>query len=191
MLTAMGSALYVLGGDIGNAISASVLKFDSAQDSWSEVAPMPAPREIFASCAYKSDIYVFGGYVPLGVGLEYPQESVFKFDTEANEWSTLAPMPLACACHSANLIDKQFYVVSEYDVQRFDIATSEWSVLAHPNYRRDISFVLADCLYTAGGGDRGAGVERYDVATNTCIWTPVADMPEGRRYYISVHAVGI
>jgi hypothetical protein len=40
------------------------------------------------------------------------------------------------------------------------------------------SFVLADCLYAAGGGDastRGS-VERYDVATNT--WTPVADMLE-------------
>jgi hypothetical protein len=41
---AVGSAMYVLGGDIGEeigGITASVLKFDSALGSWSDVAPMP------------------------------------------------------------------------------------------------------------------------------------------------------
>jgi hypothetical protein len=42
---------------------------------------MLAPRDSFASCAYKSDIQVFGG-------------SVFKFDTEANEWSTPRGCPV-------------------------------------------------------------------------------------------------
>jgi hypothetical protein len=59
---AVESAMYVLGGLIGDIIVASVLKFDSTQSTWREVAPMPEKRSIFAACAVGSDIYVFGGH---------------------------------------------------------------------------------------------------------------------------------
>jgi hypothetical protein len=53
-------------------------------------------------------------------------------------------------------------------------------------YRRDcgVSFVLAGCLYAAGGGVAGASTERYDVVTNT--WTVVADMLKGRSFISAV-----
>jgi hypothetical protein len=49
-----------------------------------------------------------------------------------------------------------------------------------------VSFVVAGCLYAAGGSDASKCVERYDMAND--IWTPVADMLEGRRFF---HAVCI
>jgi N-acetylneuraminic acid mutarotase len=189
------SDMYVLGGNASDDVhaTASVLQFDDAQGSWSEVASMPTPRQAFASCAYKSDIYVFGGYDERGEA----QASVFKYDTEANEWSTQAPMPTECVWHSASLIDGLVYIVgngsstrSWCDVMRFDPIANTWSALAQTRFPRDsgISFVLADCLYAAGGGNEvtSASVERYDIATNT--WTAVADMLEGRHFF---HAVCI
>jgi hypothetical protein len=60
---AVGSAIYVIGGFDGGGI-ASVLKFDSAQDTWSEVAPVPDVEfYAFAACAVGSDNFVFGGQV--------------------------------------------------------------------------------------------------------------------------------
>jgi hypothetical protein len=60
---AVGSSIYVLGGVASNdarggSLLSSVLKFDSTQDAWSEVEPMPAPRWLHAACAIGSDIYV-------------------------------------------------------------------------------------------------------------------------------------
>ena len=47
-----------------------------------------------------------------------------------------------------------------------------------------VSFVVAGCLYAAGGDGQRASVERYDAATNT--WTAVADMLEGRHFFSGV-----
>jgi N-acetylneuraminic acid mutarotase len=174
--------MYVLGGQIDGGVTASVLKSDGADGSWSEAVPMPAPRERFASCAYKSSIYVFGGSDARSVG----QASVFKFDIEANKWSRQAPMPHICTYHHASILNGEVYIVGAgyngREVLRFNFATNAWSTLVQTIYRRDrgVSFVLADSLYAAGGEDGSAreSMERYDLAANT--WTVVAEMLEGR-----------
>jgi hypothetical protein len=170
--------MFIIGGMSDYEVTDTTLKYESIQDYWREVAPIPALREAFASCVNKSSIYVDEG--------GEDQASVFKFDTEANEWSTNAPMPIVCSSHSASLIGSEVSLVgaasSGREVLRSDFTTSTWSTLAYTLYDRvfGISFVLAGCLYAAGGGhDTSASVERYDVATNT--WTAVADMLEGRR----------
>jgi N-acetylneuraminic acid mutarotase len=59
---AVGSAMYVLGGSVDGArVTDSVLKFDSTQGTWRQVAPMPEPSNALAACAVGSDIFVFGG----------------------------------------------------------------------------------------------------------------------------------
>jgi N-acetylneuraminic acid mutarotase len=81
--------MYVLGGNDGASI-ASVLKYDSTQGTWSQIAPMLAMRCGLAACAVGRDIYLYGGSAD---GMNRALASVFKFDTEANEWSTLCRMP--------------------------------------------------------------------------------------------------
>jgi N-acetylneuraminic acid mutarotase len=67
--------MYVMSGYVGyHGDDASVLKFDSMQNVWSEVAPMPESRSAFAACAVGSDIFVFGGYGAIGA----EQASVFS-----------------------------------------------------------------------------------------------------------------
>jgi N-acetylneuraminic acid mutarotase len=78
--------MYVLGGSAGavGQVTASVLKFDSALGGWSQVAPIPEKGYDLVACAVGSDIFVFGGD-----GAEHDmQDSVFRYDTLADTWST-------------------------------------------------------------------------------------------------------
>jgi hypothetical protein len=126
-----------------------------------------------------ADIYVFGGRIN-----RISQASVFKYDTVADEWSILAPMPQACAYHCAIVLDGLIYIVgvgdTETEVLRFDPASGVWSTLAPTlNARhRSASFVLGGCIHAAGGMESECSVERYDVTSDT--WTHVADMLAGR-----------
>jgi hypothetical protein len=182
---AVGLAMYVLGG-VTDTFTASVLKFDSTEGTYREVSPMPEVRCGFASCAVECDIYVFGGCD----NLHSDKPSAFKYDTVADAWSTLTPMPHCCAFVSANVIDGLIYIVGVGDdndhsdkVLRFDPASGTYATLAPTTRIRrcGASFVLAGCLYAAGGSNTrtSESVERYDVASNT--WTVVANMLEGRE----------
>jgi N-acetylneuraminic acid mutarotase len=185
----VGSVIYVLKGETEEGVTASVLKFNSAEGSWSEVAPMPVLRGGFVSCTYMSCIYVFGGFDERG-GI---RGSVFKFDTEANVWSRQASIPTGRSFYSSSLVDGLIYIVgagnSGCEVLRFDPMTRVWITLASTSVSRrsSASFALANYLYAAGGGaasSTSASVERYDVATNT--WIGVADMLEERRVFRAV-----
>jgi N-acetylneuraminic acid mutarotase len=188
---AVGSAMYVLGGFAsharGESTSASVLKYESTQDTWSVVEPMPQARRSHAACAIKSDIYVFGGRFGPN-----DETSVFKFDTKTNTWSTLEPMPLPCSHHSVSVLDGHLvYIVGAgdgcKDVLRFDTASGVWSTLGATSSNKlgSATFVLGGCLYVAGGDTySSSSVERYDVATDT--WTAVADLLEARLAFCAV-----
>jgi hypothetical protein len=177
--------MYVLGGLLDDehdafvsTLTASVLKLDPMQGTWSQAAPMPEARYALAACAVGSDIFIFGGYSD---GDEC--SSVLKYGTVANEWSTLAPMPSKSYYHSASVLDGLVDIVgadSGSEVLRFDSLSGVWSTLAPTSRRRyeGASFVLAGRLYAAGGGIGDSSVERYDVTSNT--WTDVADMLEKR-----------
>jgi hypothetical protein len=185
---AVGSAMYVLGGIVHNAPTARVLKFDFVQATWSEVSPMPVAKRYFAACAIGSDIFVFGGKGS-GNNREFgDQDSVFKLDTVANAWSTLAPMPHGAYFHSASVLDGQVYIVGVgCEVLRFDPALGAWSTLASTSENRKCGscFELGGCLYVVGGDyESRSSVERYDVSTNT--WRAVADMVELTRIYGAV-----
>jgi hypothetical protein len=175
--------LYVLGGIEDGVKTASVLRFDSTQGTWSQVAPLREAYYGHTACAVGSDIYVFGG-----IG---GQTSVFKFDTEADEWTTLAHMSRASAGHSVSVLDNLVYIVgagdSHREVLRFDPVSDVWHTLASTLtiQKHGASFVLGGCLYAAGGSrTQPPSVERYDVASNT--WAVAANMLEGRGYFAAV-----
>jgi N-acetylneuraminic acid mutarotase len=149
---------------------------------------MPEGRTHLPASFIDSNIYVFGG-----ANNRQAQTSVFKLDTEANEWSTLAPMPHASDGHTASVLDGLVYIVGAgingCEVLSFAPSSGAWRTLAPTSISRKYgaSFVLGGCMYVTGG-DRGeypTSVERYEVTSDT--WTvTVADMLEGRRYSSAV-----
>jgi hypothetical protein len=148
---------------------------------------MPAEKYGVAACAIGIDIYVFGGE---DNDSEYSR-TVFKFDTEANEWSTLAQMPHGCFECSASVLDGQVYIVGAHygdEVLRFNPVSQAWISLASTSTGRQngVSFVLGGCCYAAGGLVQIPSVERYDVASNT--WTAVANLL-GNRFFVNVATI--
>jgi hypothetical protein len=122
---AVGSAMYVLGGS-----AEEIHKFDSLQGTWIVVAH--DPRGIcllFAAVAVGTDIYVFGGEDDDHI----TQDTVMKYDTVIDAWSTLAPMPHHSSRHSASVCNGLVYIVGAGDNGEiflcFDPATAEWSML--------------------------------------------------------------
>jgi hypothetical protein len=189
----VGLAMYVFGGST-RVSTTTVLKLSSAEGGWSQVAPMPEPRRDSAACAVGSDIFVFGGCITHFD----EQDSVFKYDTVSDTWSTLEPMPRGEYGHSASVLDGLIYIVgvlnNDGEVLRFDPVSEAWSTL-YPIYYMlsaralrspwwGTSFVLGDSMYAAGGNERGARVERYDVTNET--WRTVVDLLEGRQFFCSV-----
>jgi hypothetical protein len=149
---------------------------------------MPEPRCDFATCVVGDDVYVIGGCLEDDPSTE--QQTLFKYDTETDEWSTLAPMPESEHGHNAMEVNRAFYIVGAgemgRDLLRFDPASGVWSVLAQLLQLRyhGGSFLLGGYMYAAGGKGDAWKVERYDVAADT--WTEVADMLEGRSFFGAV-----
>jgi hypothetical protein len=170
-VVSVGSAIYVLGGDIGEATNPteSALKFDVAHGVWSRVTFMPEVISEFATCAIGTDIYVFGGINAHG----HSQASVFKYSTEANAWSVLAPMPTAEYGLGAILIEGLIYIIGigigKRGCLRFEPVTGAWSTLSSTLHGHCFAalFVSGSCLYAAGGIGSLSAVERYDAATDT------------------------
>jgi N-acetylneuraminic acid mutarotase len=148
---------------------------------------MPSARSVAAACAIGRNIYVFGGKDDG----DDAQDSVFKYDTVADEWSTLAPMPYLSSLvdnYSASVHGGLVYIIGfrsdNNDFFSFDPVSGVWSALAPTlyNHFHGASFVLAGCLYAAGGSRHmqqgGSSAERYDIHSDT--WTAVADLNQGR-----------
>jgi hypothetical protein len=154
---------------------------------------MPQVRCAHAACVLGSDIYVFGGS---GGPSQRQQDGVYKYDTEEDVWTTLAPIPSVCNFHRAITLDGQIYITglgeSTCEVLLFDPMSGAWSSLARTVSRRRQSclFVLDGCLHAAGGKLGLSSVERYDAGTDT--WTAVADMLEGRKLFgaVTIPAAG-
>jgi N-acetylneuraminic acid mutarotase len=133
----------------------------------------------------EANVYVFGGCDEE----DNDHASVFKFDTEANEWSILAQMPYASGWHCTSVLDGWVYIIGAEtgnEILRFDPVSGAWVTLAPTlsNIFGAASFVVGGNLYAVGGMDHSSNTERYDVASNT--WVEVADMLEERKLYGAV-----
>jgi N-acetylneuraminic acid mutarotase len=107
----VGSMLYVAGFHVGSDLRQAdgrVYAYDPALDEWLPRASMPVGTERGASCvaALDNDIYVFGGANDITV----PDASVY--DTVADEWTQLPPMPALREHCIAAAIGGKIYIVS-------------------------------------------------------------------------------
>lgn len=116
---AVGGKLYVLGGRQSNITSQSPIAYEFTPGvGWAERAPMPTARGGTACGVVGNRIAVVGGEgnsaVASGV---FPQAEVY--DTSANTWATLAPMPSPRHGMGAAVVDGRMYIPGGADRQGF------------------------------------------------------------------------
>ena len=160
---------------------------------------MPVALDEMSASALGKHIYVFGGKV----GGSEATADTYRYDTEADEWATLEPMPEPRRGHASVVLGGLIYILGNSDdescsVLRYDPASGSWSRLPPvPSNRYDFTaFVLRGHLYAAGGELFGVNgnrvtttslVERYDAEADS--WSPVADLRTARAM-ASVAVVG-
>lgn len=104
----------------------------NAQNTWSPRAPMLVPVDFSASCVFNNQLYVFGGEYQAFGHLTSAGES---YDSSANAWSLLPPLPQVIAESGAATCQGKIYVVGGLaasgnnvtTVSIFDPVSGAWS----------------------------------------------------------------
>jgi N-acetylneuraminic acid mutarotase len=135
-----------------------------------------------------SRIYAIGG-----ASIDKALGTVEVFDSQANDWTSVAPMPTARAFHGAAVTPARIHViggVGDFEGvvlpthEVYDTATNTWSTAAPmPTARQCLDVVTGSdgLVYAIGGvnADQGfATVEAYEPAADA--WTTRAPMPTAR-----------
>jgi hypothetical protein len=103
---------YAIGGlGNNNTVLASVERYDSVLDTWTNMASLPVGTYHFGAVFDGTNtIYTFGGRTNVTTGTE--TAAVLGYIVSANTWSTLASMPVATAGSTAiKGPEGKFYVI--------------------------------------------------------------------------------
>jgi N-acetylneuraminic acid mutarotase len=181
-----GGKLYLAGGksDVQQV-------YDPATNTWSTVAPLPAPTPLdhIQAAAVNGKIYYIGGLT----GWPGPSVgSVYIYDVASNTFSTGAPMPSGRDRGAGGIAvyNGKIYIagglhagitVGYFDV--YDPATDAWSSLPALPHRRDHfqAAVIGNRFWAIGGrissaSQRVSYNEAYDFSTGTWL-TGFAPLP--------------
>lgn len=111
---AAGGKLYVFGGLTPGWIPRGlVYAYDPAADRWTKKKPMALPSYHVAVTELGGKVYVFGGFVPPAAGPPawVPIDNAWEYDSAADTWKALAPMPTKRGSPVAAAVGGRIYVV--------------------------------------------------------------------------------
>jgi N-acetylneuraminic acid mutarotase len=160
--------------------------YHPVSDTWTTLAPLPAPRLAYAIAQYRGKVYVFGGSE--GQGYE---DTTFIYDPQIGHWSSGAPLPIGRGFAAAATLGDAIYVVGGYadghELDRCDRylpRADKWEPCAPLSVARGGLSLLqvGERLYALGGGWTGYHTfnERYDPATDTWSAAPTPFTGEWR-----------
>jgi N-acetylneuraminic acid mutarotase len=163
----IGTDVYVVGGVNAMKLATQVEKYDTVNNKWSQVAPIPMGMHHPNVAALDGKLYVLGGMTTTtGVGGIWPAiPNTYVFDPAKNAWSGLAPMPdqRGSAAMGVNEKTKKIYLAGGLPsmgravdrVSSYDTVADKWEAL--PNFKlpegRDHGggLVIGDTWYVVGG----------------------------------------
>ncbi|XP_063701490.1 kelch-like protein 5 [Culicoides brevitarsis] len=189
-VTLLGGALYAIGGHDGWSYLNTCERYDFQAKSWSFVAPMQCLRSTAGIAVLGGKIYVVGGRDGT-----ICHRSVECYDPHTNRWSNKAPMNKRRGGVGVGVCNGHLYALGGHDtpasnpavsrtetVERYDVATDTWTMIASLSTGRDAIGVgiLGGSLIAVGGYDGNylRTVEKYDEETNE--WTSLAPINYSR-----------
>lgn len=194
---AINNKIYIVGGNYvqGSSanLTASVLEFDPAVQTYTELEPMPTPVIGPAYAHIGTKIYVFGGFTLNGQNVAI-NDITQEFDVATGAWTThTGRLPYTMAYGTATAIGQKIMLVAGASVQSNQLVYTRnaymgtptgnnitWTKVAdYPTFvSQAASGTLSGKVYVAGGKS-GAGtlssVYRFDEAGNK--WDPWYVLP--------------
>lgn len=185
----LDSKIYVAGGLAGQTsffteITRSFEAYDTAADSWQELAPLPQALHHVALASANGHIYLIGGYTALDFVAN--MNKAWAYDPKANSWSPIADLPAPRAAHTMTTLGDKIYLVGGVTAAStalwiYEPTTDRWD--AHhkpmPTAREHlISVAFENKLYVIGGetpNSDGSGNETYQRVTANEVYDPAAD----------------
>ncbi|HEY3190530.1 MAG TPA: kelch repeat-containing protein, partial [Solirubrobacteraceae bacterium] len=194
-LSLLAIALLVVGGCLGAQTRSRAPADPDSPGRWESRKTMTWGRQEVAVGAVGGKVYVIGGF---GSTAE-PVDIVEVFDSAADEWRTVAPLPIALHHAAAAVVDGRLFVVGGYTggrvrwsavgtVFEYEPARNAWRGRAQmPTPRGALAVAaLAGRVYALGGSaERVSNAhEVYDVASDR--WAPANAMPTARDHLAAV-----
>jgi N-acetylneuraminic acid mutarotase len=177
-VVALDGRLHVIGGadDVSTSSRENVGThevYDSATGQWSEMAPLPTPREHMPAMVYDGKIHVIGGRF-----LEMTNNTGTHevYDPKTDSWEEAASLPTPRSGTAGAVLDNEILVMGgERDPnsntgtfkenEAYNPATDSWSTLAPlPTPRHGFDAAVFDsAVYTPGGAPSNGGGQQSDV----------------------------
>jgi uncharacterized repeat protein (TIGR01451 family) len=160
--------------------------------AWETMAPLPSGRVFNAVIADENGyIYAIGG--TSDGGAMNPTSTNYRYDTAANTWTTMAPMPGALDSIDGAVINNKIYIpggASSAVTYVYDIASDTWaSIPANGGYTPRSQYqvvTIATDLYVLGGIVASASAsttEVWKLDTTTGVWSASAPMQKSRTSF--------
>ena len=177
-VVSQGGNVYSFGGIVNNTTIANAYKYTPATNTWTPIAPLPAPRGWFSGTTDGTYIYLLGGvdqnFTTTG--------TLWRYDPATNTYNTSLPSyTIPTYFHASAYLNGKIYRIAgrgmgtDFHVEAYNIATNSWSMVA--NFPGADQMLMATALegYVYAGGGNTVGCYRYDPITN--VWTPIASLP--------------
>jgi uncharacterized protein (TIGR03437 family) len=185
---AIGTKIYVTGGNNSSAVLNVNEVYDTASGTWGAAAPMPTARSLGASAVVNNILYAIGG-----ANNSSAVNTVEAYDPSTNSWTTKAPMPIANDSMYAAVANNLIYVIGGCcssgqrlaTVMSYNPATNTWSMLAPLKTGKSQSALafLNSTIISAGGlltnSSATTDNEGYNFASNT--WSALPALPNARH----------
>ncbi|HEU0156721.1 MAG TPA: kelch repeat-containing protein [Stellaceae bacterium] len=110
---AVDGKLYLYGGQTARGPLGIFWVYDPKNDGWTKLKSNPVPVHHAAAAAVGDKFYVFGGFRLPDTGKNgwYPENKAWVYDTKAQTWSDLPPMPTPRGALAATTVGDKIYVV--------------------------------------------------------------------------------
>ncbi|MDQ6941804.1 MAG: hypothetical protein M3169_04715 [Candidatus Eremiobacteraeota bacterium] len=128
-----GGRLFAFGGDdSGGNLVAIPESYSPDSDSWTDLAPMPTPRDDVAVASLNGFIYVIGGRSQTQAAVT----TVERYDPLNDAWTTVAPLPTPLRYQHAAVINGRIWAAGGYpgsgtpsvnSVYFYDPASNTWN----------------------------------------------------------------
>jgi len=164
-LVSTGGHMYALGGNTAGGDVAIAEEYDPASNSWSDLPPMPRPRNHVAGFAYRGMACVAGGRSPNTARVDC-------FNPTARSWTTLPDLPHPTSGAGAAVIGDQVIVGGGEDFGGISTIISQLARFDGQAWQSDTMLVPRHGLHFAVIGGRiwacAGGTAPGLHATNTC-----------------------